>query len=260
MLINILMDLPLFSPKEQKWKETKCLWNMNCNTIYCYVLSQKIIQKSSGKQFVSRIYWKCFRCARNMVRNTEGADPCYSKIKLCHPWCLTKTILAAFLWEESHLLNQNWKIYIPLRQNPLVTVYLITVYIKNTKKRISSISKHDEMMWIHMDVTIFAQVIKKLVLLFKDWNSDLTLSRKIWIYPIFIWSFELVVGNIWLWILYVILYMDLEVSRSQWVNQNYKSNFRSHLMNGIYFPFICLITCNLHSPVKLDTVPALNSR
>lgn len=120
-------------------------------------------------------------------------------------------------------------------------MYLISVCIQNTKKKISYISKLDGIMWINADVTIFAQDIKKHLLFFKDRNSYSTLSRKIWNYPIFIWSFELLERNMRFWMLYVTLSMDLEVSRCQWVYPNYRSNFRSHLMNEWQFVFLLYV-------------------
>lgn len=131
--------------------------------------------------FIFKMYWEGFRCTRNLVSNTEETTHCYSKIKLHHQFCITKTILTTFLWEESYFVKLKLRNLHSSEANPLIIVYLIIVYIQNTKKRISYISKHDGIMWINVDVTIFTQVIKKLLLFFKDRSSDLTLSRKIWI-------------------------------------------------------------------------------
>lgn len=106
------MDVPLFSPKgrsetRQNFSE---VWVVTPYIAMCWVRKLfPLIQNAPSKQFVSRMYGKYFRCARNLVSNTEEAVHSYSKIKLHHQCCLTKTILAAFLWEESYLVEPKLK-------------------------------------------------------------------------------------------------------------------------------------------------------
>ena len=68
------------------------------------------IQNASDKQFVFRMYWECFRWARNLVSNTEEAIRCYWKQKLHHQCCISKTILTNSLQRNPAWLNQNWEI------------------------------------------------------------------------------------------------------------------------------------------------------
>lgn len=84
------------------------------NMAMCWVRKLfPFIQNASGKQFISRMYWQCFRCARSLVSNTEEAIHWYSEIKLHHQYCITKTILTAFLWEKSYLVKPKSRNLLP---------------------------------------------------------------------------------------------------------------------------------------------------
>lgn len=82
------------------------IWVLTPYIAMCWVWKLFLfIQNALGKQFISRMYWECFICVRNLVSNTKEAIHCCSKIKLRHQCCITKTIFAAFHWEESNLVK-----------------------------------------------------------------------------------------------------------------------------------------------------------